>query len=457
MWLVRLFILLVSMGIFRSPATATAAQRPNLVIFLADDHGYWDSQLYGATDVRTPNMLRLASAGMAFTLAFVASPSCAPSRTAMLTGLMPARNGAEANHTFKREGIRSLTENLKDLGYEVAAFGKVAHGADARRHGFDKFDKRHDAAVVEKFLAGRDPAKALCLFVGTPEPHVPWAENRTYDPGKVSLPPTHPDTPETRAQRTRYYTDITQMDTELGAIYDLTRSRLGTNILFIYTSDNGAQWPFGKWNLYDAGIRTPLIAVWPGTVKPASKTGAMVSWVDLLPTLIEAAGGRAPSDIDGRSFLGVLRGTTGTHRDEIFATHSGDGNKNIYPIRALRTAEFKYILNLFPGNAHTTHIDRGGGSGDGWRFYNEWSAAAKTNAFAAGRVRRYHQRPREELYRVTADPFETNNLAADPQHDAVLAELRARLEAWMNSQGDTRKNFNEPIPLTPEGRPAVAP
>jgi arylsulfatase A-like enzyme len=125
----------------------------------------------------------------------------------------------------------------------------------------------------------------------------------------------------------------------------------------------------------------------------------------------------------------VLQGAIQEHRAEIFATHSGDGDKNIYPIRCVRTGRSKYILNLFPQNAYTTHIDRGGGSGEGWRYYDAWVAAAKTDALAERIVRRYHQRPREELYDVLKDPWEMHNLAGDPAHEAALKELRGKLEA----------------------------
>src|SRR5687768_18481242 len=100
--------------------SCAAASRPNMVIFLADDHGYLDSEVYGAKEVRTPNMLRLAKAGMTFTHCFVASPSCAPSRAAMLTGWMPARNGAEANHSKARAEIKRLPAHLQEVGYEGA-------------------------------------------------------------------------------------------------------------------------------------------------------------------------------------------------------------------------------------------------------------------------------------------------------------------------------------------------
>lgn len=428
-------------------AMPASAAKPNFVIFLSDDHGQLDSTPYGGTDVRTPNLQRLADAGLMFTRAFVASPACAPSRAALLTGLMPARNGAEANHSYKREGVRSLTEDLKTLGYEVAAFGKVAHGKDASRHGFDRFDGRYDTAFVRQYLDGREGAKPLCLFVGTHQPHVPWPRNEGYEPDKVKLPPSFVDTPETRDFRCRYYTDVTQADTELGEIYDLARERFGTNLLFVYTSDHGAQWPFGKWNLYDAGILSPFIAVWPGVIQPRTRTEAMIQWIDLLPTLIEAAGGKAPGGIDGQSFLPVLREGKSRHRGAIFTTHSGDGRMNVYPIRAMRTADWHYLLNLHPEFAHTTHIDKALAK-DGGYYWLSWYEAAQTNAAAAAIVRRYHERPAEELYDLHNDPFELKNLANDPAQAERQRKMRAELEAWMKAQSDQGTVFNPPRPLS---------
>src|SRR5438105_10709938 len=116
---------------------AASAAKPNLVVFICDDLGGDDLTPYGSTDVRTPNMQRLADAGLKFTRAFVASPSCAPSRAALLTALMPAKNGAEPNHSRPREEIKKLPAYLKDLGYETAAFGKVAHYGQNAYYGFD--------------------------------------------------------------------------------------------------------------------------------------------------------------------------------------------------------------------------------------------------------------------------------------------------------------------------------
>jgi uncharacterized sulfatase len=383
---------------------------------------------------------------MLFTHCFVASPSCAPSRAAMLTGLMPARNGAEANHTYKREGIRSLPETLGKLGYETAAFGKVAHAAtDTPRHGFDRYDQQNSPAFVETFLDQRDATRPLCMFVGIHEPHVPWLALEGYDPAKVKIPPGQVDTPETRDFRAHYYTSVTIADRKLGEIFDLVRKHFEPrSTIFIYSSDNGVQWPLGKWNLYDAGVRVPFLAVWPGVIRPGTRSDAMIQWIDLLPTLIEAAGGKSPEGIDGRSFLAVLRGEKTEHRDTIFTTHSGDKQMNVYPIRAIRTRDWKLILNLHPEYAHTTHIDKSPQRTSGLTYWTSWYEKAKVDPLAAGIVKRYYERPAVELYDLRSDPLEEHNLAGDPEQAGRVKQMRTQLEAWMQEQGDQRTVFATP-------------
>lgn len=433
---------------------AGAATKPDIVVFLADDHGFLDSEVYGAKDIRTPNMLRLAKAGLTFTNAFVVSPSCAPSRAALLTGLMPARNGAEANHSKPRAQIKKLPAYLQDCGYEVVAFGKVSHYGHTREYGFDHFahDTFHDHKAIPaalRWLRERKSVRPLCLLVGSNWPHVPWPEDPgKVDPSKATLLPTLAETPETRHARALYRAAVTRMDAELGSVYDAALETLGADTFFLMTSDHGAQFPFAKWNCYDAGIRTPLIVAWPRVVKAGTRTDAMVSWVDILPTVVETGGGSPAPDIDGRSFAGVLRGEKTAHRDRIFATHSADGDKNIYPIRSLRTAEWKFILNLHPEFRFTTHIDlapREGGKPGYWGGYWEsWVRAARTDAGIAEKVRRYHHRPAVELYDLQTDPHEERNLAADPAQSERVAAMRGELEAWMQQQGDKRTVFGTP-------------
>jgi arylsulfatase A-like enzyme len=237
------------------------------------------------------------------------------------------------------------------------------------------------------------------------------------------------------------------MDDELGRVRATVTDVLGANTVFVHGSDQGAQWPFGKWNLYDAGMQVPLIVAWPGHIRAGARTNAMVQWVDLLPTFIELAGGLPPTDLDGRSFAGVLRGATDRHRDEVFLTHTGDGRWNVYPMRGVRTAEWKYIRNLHPEYYYSTHIDLAGAD-DGATYFRSWEARAKTDPKAAAMVQRYHERPAEELYDLRADPQEQTNLATRPEHAARLAELRQRVEAWMRAAGDEGLTHAVPRLLT---------
>lgn len=432
-------------------SVAADPSSPNMLIYLADDHSVRDSSLYGATDIETPNMERLAADGMTFQAAFVASPACAPSRAALLTGLMPARNGAEANHTYPHGELKKLPAYLQELGYEVAAFGKVAHGRSASQYGFDHISPGSDIEPlrnnVRDYLSTRTSQQPLCLFVGTSNPHVLWPTETSFDPGQLDLPPTFVDTPITRRQRARYYQEVKELDELLGDLREMAAEHLGEDALFAYSSDHGAQWPFGKWTLYDDGIRVPLIVAQPGRIEPGSSTDALVSWVDLLPTLVELAGGQPPRDLDGFSFADVLYGTAKTHRAEIFATHTGDGDKNIYPSRGVRTGRWKYIRNLHPGYAFTTHIDfliRP----DAGIYWTSWVELGGTDPNAKAIVDRYHRRPAEELYYLPSDPNELNNVADDPANAPVLADLRLRLDAWMKRQGDQQTVHHKPYLLS---------
>lgn len=445
------FLLLALLNLVVTPLHATEPRRPNILVFLCDDLGRLDTSPYGVRAIHTPNMQRLADAGMTFDRAYVASPSCAPSRAALLTGLMPARNGAEPNHSKPRANLKKWPAWFHELGYEVVAFGKVSHYKHTIDYGFDSFahDGFHDDAAIPAavtFLRSRPDAGArpLCLLVGTNWPHVPWPDrNLGYNPEEMPLPAGSVDTPSTREWRARYAAAVTRADNDLGLIYDAALDRLGKDTLVLFSSDHGAQWPFAKWNCYESGVCVPLTVVWPGVVRAGTRTSAMVSWVDFLPTLLEAAGGVPPTEIDGRSFLGVLRGETNQHRERIFATHSGDGRWNVYPSRSVRDERWKFILNLHPEFAFTTHIDLPGDLGQRG-YFSTWETAAKNDPFAAAILQRYHARPAVELYDLNDDPHEQHNLAADPQHAARRDALRTELEEWMRLQGDRRTVFAEP-------------
>ena len=167
-----------------------------------------------------------------------------------------------------------------------------------------------------------------------------------------------------------------------------------------------------------------------------------MSWVDLLPTIVEVAGGTPPADLDGRSFLPVLMGKRNDHRDLIFATHSGDGNFNIYPTRSVRDDRWKYIRNLYPEFRFSSHVTQA--NNDKNRYWPSWVERAEEDPKAARTVHDYQQRPAEELYDLQADPRELTNLADQTEHAERLGAMRAALDEWMDQQGDQRRVFGLP-------------
>ncbi|MGQ0637671.1 MAG: sulfatase family protein [Planctomycetaceae bacterium] len=456
------------------PIQAAEQAPANIVLFLADDLGWADCPIYFESGLSMPNLERLARDGMTFTHAFVASPSCAPSRAALLTGLSPPRNGALFNHTQPDKEHKRWPAWFHDLGYETVAIGKVAHYASVVTYGFDhashyNFHQDDCIAAAVDWLGNRKSTKPLCLLVGTNWPHTPWPKTTDYAPHAAPLPPNFVDTPETRHWRSRYVAGVAAADRDLGLVYDAVRKHLGENTLFLFTSDHGAQFPFGKWNCYDTGIRTPLVAVWPGKIAPGTRTDALVSWIDLLPTCLEAAGGAPPAtgtdpgQISGKSFLAVLRGTQTEHRDRVFTTHSGDSGVNDYPIRSVQSRRWKYIRNLAPETEYHSHIDvplseltkmharftPSEMAELATTFWPSWIAASRTAPTAAAIVKRYHQRPAEELYDLAGDPWEERNLAADPAYAERLASFRRELDDWMRDQDDLglpTENVRRPRP-----------
>jgi len=446
----------------KATAQETRGARPNIVIYLSDDHGVDFVGCYGNTAVRTPNIDELSRQGMRLTRVFAGSPTCTPSRSSLYTGLYPARHGAMGNHTDCRPGLKSLPSFLKVLGYRVA----LADKADVRPPAVFDFEivpratlpsrpernRRYrgeglNTKVIDEFLArhvSEHRGQPLCLVLGDNGPHVVWEPNRSYDPAKLPLPPIMVDTPKTRSGLANYYQDITTTDQRLGEVLAaLKKHGLEDNTLLIYTSDQGPEWPHCKWTVYDTGLRVPFVVRWPGKIKAGTVCDALASLVDVTPTLIDVAGGQAPADLDGRSFKDVLLGRTASIHDEIFASHTGDREMNVFPQRCVRDQRYKYVLNLQPQNTWTTHFtkvtDIPGSHGDIW---NTWVEKAKTDRDAARLVDLIEHHPAEELYDTQSDPWELNNLAAKPELRPLLERLRAKLKRWMAAQADPAAGNN---------------
>ncbi|MEL7497919.1 MAG: sulfatase [Planctomycetota bacterium] len=457
------------MEILRSTATAlffafaalTISQadgndKPNFVIIIADDHGINHSAPYGQPEYKTPNMQRMADEGIRLTNAYVAAPTCGPSRAALCTGMMPCRNGIKANHEKKlNSGVESLLPQLAAQGYDIVFRGKIAHGGN-QPYVTDDVTKIRGSirrnftldGVEEYFQKRTDRKRPVALFIGCTFTHRAWpdASEARMQPSEVTVPAKTFDTPKTRIEMTRYAEAVERTDRLIGEVRELVAKHLPVdNTLTLYTSDHGQSWPFGKWSLYEAGIRTPMIAVWPGKVPEGVTNDAMVSWVDLLPTLIDLAGGELPSDIDGQSFSRVLLNQTSEHRNHIFAMHNGSKGDGAYPIRSVRVGNWKYIRNLHPEFYYSTALDvvrkRGKSKCPNWP---SWIEAAKTNVEAATFLRAYHSRPAEELYRLDRDSNETTNLAMQTEYSEKLAELREIVSERMKRVKDAGTVTGQP-------------
>jgi N-sulfoglucosamine sulfohydrolase len=439
--IVALLIVCVLAQTGRAADAPPPPHRPDVVLFIADDMSVKDSTAYGNKEIAGPNMAAMAKEGMTFDLAYATSPTCAPSRAALLTGCYNLRNGAMWNQQAPKADIKKWPAYFQAAGYEVVAIGKVAHYAQVTTYGFDYtgFYGYHQDVCIDKaveWLGNRKSDKPLCLLVGTNFPHVPWPKKGILSPDALTLPAKIADTPETREARTRYCAAVTRADSDLGLIRDAVAKHLPADTLMLFSADQGSQWPFAKWTLYEAGLHVPLIVVWPGHVKPDTRTSAMVSWLDIMPTMLEAIGQdpkTAAAGIDGQSFLGVLTGATDKHRDRIFGSHSGDGNVNFFPARSVRLGNWKYIRNLDPSLEFHTHIDRFPGD---TRYWPSWVEHAKTEKDVADLVQQYLHRAPEELFDLSTDPDELKNLATDPAHAADLARVRAALDEWMNASHD---------------------
>ena len=441
---------------------ASAADRPNIVLVLADDQTYHDAGAYGNHEVKTPNIDKLASQGMRFDRCFTATAMCAPTRQQLYTGVFPVRNGAYPNHSKVRSGTKSLGHHFKELGYRVALIGKKHYGpapsfpfeylgGAARKDGPAGFDEELPLAKAKAFV-DRDADQPYFLIVASNQPHKPWTRGdaSVYDPAKLTVPAYLPDTPTTRKQFAAYYAEISYFDRQLGRVMKIVDdSGRADNTIVVYSSEQGSNFTHCKWTCYETGLRTGFIVRWPANVKPGSTTDAMVQYVDVIPTLLHAAG-TDPQKIDtglpgapdggrgfdGRSFLPVLLGEANAHHDHVFGVHTTRGiisGSASYPIRSIRDTRYKYIRNLSHESPFKNIVNNGRGSAD---FWNDWVEAAKTDATIARLVDRYRHRPAEEFYDLDADPYEQKNLAGEPQHRARMDAMKTKLDAWMTQQGD---------------------
>ena len=423
-------------------STGNSSERPNILIFIADDCTFRDISCYGSPDTKTPNIDRLAKEGMLFKNCFQATAMCSPTRHNLLTGLYPVKSGAYPNHTFAKDGTQSIAQYLKPLGYRTALLGKT-HINPPEVFPFEYLGDNGDDldfGKMEEFLAsttnGNQP---FFLFVASHQPHGPHnkGDRSAFNKEKVTLPPYYADTEETRDAFVNYLAEVNYMDAEVGRCLELLKKYGCTdNTLVIFTSEQGNTFPFAKWTCYGNGLQTAFVAKWPGRIHPNSISNAMVEYVDVVPTLIDIAGGHIPKVLDGSSFLPVLLGERDTHKEYVYGIQTTRGINNgsdYYGIRTVRSQNFRYIRNLTPEVPFQNVIITGQNSNS---VFMSWVRAAETDPLAQELVYKYQYRPAEELFNIQDDPYEMNNLAYDPAYTAIKTSLSEKLDCWMTEQGD---------------------
>ncbi len=438
---------LAAAGLGRAHAARPpASEKPNVLIIMADDATYADLPLYGGVNVATPHIDRLAAEGLTFNHAYLAEAMCQPCRTELHTGLYPMQSGCCWNHSAARPDVRSTPHFLGDLGYRVGIAGKV-HVTPRSAFPFEMVEgvergcvsptAKFDPAPLQAFM-GRDPDQPFCLTVGLTLPHVVWTvgDPSHFKPKRFRLPAYMVDTPQTRTDFARYLAEIEVLDQQVGGVLKaLDASGQTDRTLVLFTSEQGAQIPGCKWTNYDQGVRTALVARWPGRTKPGRRTNAMVQYADILPTLIDAAAGDpTKEEFDGTSFLPVLLGRKDTHRRYAYHMHNNVPEGPPYPIRSVRDTRYHYIRNLTPERLYIEkHI---AGVDEHNPYWQTWMFATADDPHAYRMIHRYMRRPAEELYDTLKDPDELSNLADDPTYAEIKARLSAELDRWMDEQKD---------------------
>ena len=444
-------------------SAAGRAQRLNVLLITADDMNY-DSP--GITGCRvssiTPNLDRLASQGLRFVHAHVTIAVCQPSRSVLMTGRYPHRNGAMGFEAI-REDVPTLQESLRAAGYLNGIFAKNKHLAPKSKFcwdvdiGGDALGHGRDPALYYKyakafFQQAKDAGKPFFLMANSQDPHRPFAgsaqekqagerdndppwpkASRYYKPDEVTIPGFLPDLPDVRKEVAEYFTSVHRCDETVGEILralDETGLADGTVVMFL--SDNGMAFPFAKTNCYLASTRTPWIVRWPGQTKPNTVDNEhMISGIDYMATILEAAGLPQVEGMDGRSFVPVLKGEPQGDRDLVHTVFNQTAGKQDFPMRCVQSKRFGYIFNAW-SDGKTVFKNE---SQTGLTF-DAMKKAAESNPQIAARVDFFLKRVPEEFYDFEKDPCALKNLIDDPRYAERINELRARLRKTMESTKD---------------------
>lgn len=432
-----------------SIAGSLAAAPPNILLIVSEDNGP-ELGCYGNPDVTTPNLDRLSTEGIRFDRAFVPQAGCSQSRASFLTGLYPHQHGqiglATWGFRMYRETTPNLPKGLREVGYRTGIIGKLHVNPESAfpfdfeaipRANFDRKNLRDYAANAAKFIGQDD--RPFFLSVNYPDAHDPWIRQVDGLPanpltGKdvTPMPYFGVDAPELRELVADYYNCINRLDTLVGDLLDvLHQSGKADNTIVIYLGDHGADMLRAKRTCYEGGVRIPLIVRWPARIRPQVRD-EMVMTIDLMPTLLQLAGGKAVEGLPGISLVPIFDGQQPTWRTHLFTEfHTHAAAINFYPQRAVRDGRYKLIENLLPGEPNP-----------GYRatFTKDLAKVEYAVELAPPEVQQAYARmrvgPKYELYDLENDPYEFRTLVDSPAHAEIFADLKGRLAKWRAETSD---------------------
>ncbi len=456
-WASSLFCsILVSLG------NLTAQQRPNILFLIADDWSYPHAGVYGDPVVRTPTFDRLAREGALFHQAFVTSPSCSPSRASILTGLYPHQleSGGNLWSVLPRK-FSNWVEILQDNGYFTGKSRKGWGPGDFEAGGYETNPAGRNFQSFSEFYAQKPGEAPFCFWFGSNDPHREYTVNTGIqagmDPEQVKIPPFLPQNICVANDLLDYYFEVERFDRECGQILDyLAEAGELDNTLIIMTSDNGMPFPRSKANLYDFGTRMPLVLRWPSRINANTQIYEFMSFADFAPTILEAAGLQVPAVYSGYSLWPLLNQEDEPWvRKEIYLERERHANVRkgdlSYPMRAVRDGELLYIRNIiperWPAGDPSVHRSVGqfGDVDNSITKYLIMQMAGPVDSLPDYFALSFAKRPPEELYDLTRDPYQMNNLWEDPAYTETLASMRSKLDDWMEHTHDPRFENPESI------------
>jgi N-sulfoglucosamine sulfohydrolase len=412
--------------------------RPNILYIHSHDTGRY-VQPYGF-QVPTPNIQMLADQGVLFREAFCAAPTCSGSRASLLTGQYCHNNGmmglAHRGWTLNDYG-EHWVHTLREAGYRSVLIGEQHISTDPRVIGFDRVvevDSHRAEAVAPTTIETlhQQPEGPWFLSVGFFETHRSFFAPTSVRDTLYSLPPTGlPDVPATRRDMAAFKASARSLDQGIGAVlHALHDLDLTDNTLVLCTTDHGVAFPNAKATLYDRGTGVMMLARGPGGFTGGKVLDAMVSHLDVYPTICELAGIGPPSWLHGKSLMPIVRGESERLHDAVFAEITYHAAYE--PQRSVRSERWKYIRRFhdYPHPVLANCDDSA--SKDLWVEHG-WGERLV---------------PEEQLYDLLFDPDEGTNLAGDPSRDGVLIEMRERLQTWMRETKDPL--LDGPV-LPPEG------